>query len=93
MALCSCTVGFALTIVKRNIFHRENGREPNAFVALLPDVIVIPLFYCLVAWATNTVVSNLGFKLVASFSAISILLRLYRLHQLSKVNLGSDVNK
>ena len=68
LSVISCFVGFVLEVAEGNICHIQNGRLPNAGVAIFPNIPVVPLIYVLVVWLLNHLYQDLGFIVVATFS-------------------------
>ncbi len=64
ISLVSCFVGFYEEGVRGNIRHLENGREPNAGVALLPTIPVIPAVYFGVVYGLNHLKTGLGWYVI-----------------------------
>ena len=77
LSIISCFVGFAVECVERNIVHIQNGRAPNAGVALFPDIPFIPIAYVVSAWAINKWHDNAGFMAVAAYWTLRIIFGLY----------------
>ncbi len=77
LSICSCFVGFLLEGAESNVRHVQNGRLPDASVALLPAIPVIPLIYLLTTWALNQLGKN-GFALAAAYAFLSMAIRYWR---------------
>jgi hypothetical protein len=62
LSVLACAQTVASAIVAGNIFHVENGREPNAGVSLLP---MIPLFQLValgIAWSLNRLIPSMAIE-------------------------------
>ena len=79
LSIISCVLGFALELTQRNAQHLENGREPNAGVALLPEVVAIPAAYLGAAWGLNQWQPSVGFTVIAAYFCLSVAVRVVML--------------
>lgn len=72
LSVCSCFVGFRRQGAEQSIVHIESGRPPNTGVAILPDILVVPIAYVLAAWGLNHVHPTAGYVAVAVYGCASI---------------------
>jgi hypothetical protein len=80
LSLVSCVLGFALEMTRSNIRHVQNGRTPNAGVALLPNIPFVQIGYLAAAWGIDRLRPDLGFEIVTAYAVVPIMWRwfLYR---------------
>ncbi|WP_207250676.1 hypothetical protein [Thiothrix fructosivorans] len=78
LSVISCFVGFVLEVAEGNICHIQNGRLPNAGVAIFPNIPVVPLIYVLVVWLLNHLYQDLGFIVVATYAVLGIGVQLFQ---------------
>jgi hypothetical protein len=74
LAFTSCVTQFLRELAEGNKVHVENGREPNASVALFPAIPSIPIGYAATTWLLNRAAENLGFWLVCTYGLVMITL-------------------
>ena len=84
VSLISCFIGFYEEGVRGNIRHLENGREPNAGVALLPTIPVIPAFYCCVVYGLNRLQTGLGWYVISGWFCMLGVYWLYKIPSLNR---------
>ena len=71
----SSAITVILEIINGNVIHLENGREPNATVALFPIIPMAQISYLMAAWLTNKFESNFGFKMVGAWFIFIMILK------------------
>lgn len=67
--LCSA-MGFAAEILRANILHLRNGRDPHAGAVLFPSLPTIPLLSTGLAWGVDRIAHGLGLWVVATLFLI-----------------------
>ena len=94
-SLASCFVGFYEEILRSNIRHLENGREPNAGAALLPAIPVIPAVHFGIVFGLNLLRENLGWYVIAGYFCLAAAYRLHKIPQLNRQfkNLNAQQNQ
>jgi len=91
LSLVSCVLGFALEMTQSNIRHVQNGRAPNAGVALLPTIPFVQVAYLAIAWAMDSLRPDLGFEIVTAYAVVSITWRWF-LYRRSAASLKAMIN-
>ena len=84
VSLTSCFVGFHEEVLRGNIRHLENGREPNAGAALLPTIPVIPALHFGIVYGVNSLKENYGWYVMLGYFFIAASYRIYTIPKLSK---------
>jgi len=84
VSLISCCVGFYEEALRGNIGHLENGREPNAGVAILPTIPVIPAVHFGIVYGLNSINENLGWYVIVGYFCFAAAYRLYIIPKLSR---------
>ena len=76
-SLALCCAGFYQEILRGNIGHLQNGREPNAGVALFPTIPFAQAMHFGIVYALNLVQESLGWYVIAVYFSFAILYLCY----------------
>jgi len=73
--LLACVQGYAVEVVKGNISHLKNGREPNAGACLFPALPAVPLMSVFIAWLIELFIPTYSIEIfLIGLSVMSIIL-------------------
>ncbi|HEY8942117.1 MAG TPA: hypothetical protein VIM59_18115 [Cellvibrio sp.] len=77
-----CCAGSYQEILRGNIVHLQNGREPNAGVALFPTIPFVQAMHFGIVYGLNLAQENLGWYVITVYFSLAILCLCYMISKL-----------